>query len=125
MSKINCLTKDSLYLFLNGKTSTEQMTRIELHLADCANCRLELSAIFSESVRETQNFKAPEYLIKRVKELHEKEIKKSVQESSSNPWYRQGYSQIAFATVLLCFVGISFLLFYFSENTNTYFLRHF
>jgi hypothetical protein len=120
-----CPNKDSLNLFLAGETSALQRDEIESHLAGCADCRRDLSAIFSESINNSQNFKAPESLVEKVKTLPNKDLHAELEDNTSTqtaqvPWYRQNFFQIAFAASLLVFIGFyGFYYWQFQQTSNT------
>jgi hypothetical protein len=111
MLEENCPNKDNLYFFLVGEISEKEKGEIELHLAGCADCRRDLSALFSESVNNSQNFKTPESLVEEVKKIPEKEADvekdgKTSTQTVSAPWYSMRFVQVVFASSLIFLLGI-------------------
>ena len=87
---------------------------LELHLADCADCRRNLVAAFVEKAEENQTFKTPQTLAKTVKNLPAKELKSNSATFFSFDWFKKNRLQIAFAAVLLVCFG--FAGFYLLQN---------
>lgn len=64
----DCPTQDKWPEFLSGQTSAKEQAALELHLADCGDCRGSLALMFSE-VADRENFAVPDSLKEKVKKL--------------------------------------------------------
>lgn len=107
--KKNCPTQNEFSLFLSGEMLEEKRETVELHLANCADCRRDLALMFSENA---EIFNAPESLKEKVKNLPVKTTKANSASLFSFEWLKINRLQVGFASVLIvCFgvVGIYFL----------------
>lgn len=100
----NCPTEESLQRFLSGETLGNERDTIELHLADCGDCRNNLALMFSEK-NESKNFAAPDSLKEKVKNLPEKPKANSASFFSLE-WLKINRWQVGFATTLLVCFGL-------------------
>lgn len=102
MSVKNCPTQNNPELFLSSEMLPNEKETLELHLAECADCRRNLALIFSKKANETETFETPKSLIETVKNLPPKE--------SKSAFFSYSWLKIAFASVLV--LGVAFVGFY-------------
>ncbi|HMS39465.1 MAG TPA: zf-HC2 domain-containing protein [Pyrinomonadaceae bacterium] len=107
----NCPTQNNFQHFLAGETSSNERNMLEIHLADCADCRQNLALMFSENTAETEVFETPKSLIETVKNLPAKEKK-------SASFFSFGWLKIAFASALV--FGMAFIGIYVLQNRQTF-----
>lgn len=115
----NCPTQNNLEIFLSGAMPANKGETLELHLADCADCRRNLALMFGEKASNAENFAAPAALPEKVKNLPSQESQAQINKSSFNPfaWLKINRLQVAFATILIgCFGLVGF---YFLQSRQT------
>lgn len=95
----DCPTRENLQHFLSSEMFENERDTLELHLADCADCRRGLALMFSESA---ENFTAPDLLKETVKNLPKPKVNSA--SFFSFDWLKINRLQIGFATVfIVCF----------------------
>ncbi len=117
MSEKNCPTQDNLREFLVGEMPPSEKETLELHLADCADCRQNLVAVFVAKAEETETFKTPKPLTETIKNLPASKSKANSLSFFSFAWLGKYRLQTAFAAILLVCFG--FAGFYFLRNQTT------
>lgn len=106
MSVKNCPTKNNPGIFLSSEIPPNEKETLELHLAECADCRRNLAFIFSEKTNETETFETPKFLVETVKNLPPKE--------SKSAFFSLGWLKIAFASAMV--LSFAFIGFYFLQK---------
>lgn len=117
MSDKHCPTQNNLEIFLSSEMPPKEKEIFQLHLADCADCRRNLVAVFVAKAEETETFKTPKSLTETVKNLPASESKANSVSFFSFDWLKKYRLQTAFAAVLLVCFG--FVGFYFLQNRQT------
>ncbi len=93
--------------------SANEHDALELHLANCADCRRNAALMFAEKREETEIFTAPEALKETVKNLppQKSHLETNSASAAFDPlaWLKKNRLQIAFASVLIfCFGLVGF-----------------
>jgi hypothetical protein len=104
----NCPTQAEFSSFLARETAKDEREKIELHLADCADCRSGLALMFGKSA---ENFTAPAPLKEKVKNLRADKSKAKAASFFSLDRLKTNRLPLAFASVLaVCFAFAGFYI---------------
>lgn len=98
---MNCLEQQKINSYLAGEGTAETRDKIETHLANCAECRLNLTQNYAENPEEF--FPAPKYLKEKAKLLPKKG--KQTEPFFSFLFTRQTAFAMASFVVLFSFIG--------------------
>jgi hypothetical protein len=115
MSDKNCPTQNNLQRLLSGEMLENERDTLELHLADCVDCRNNLAVMFAEK-SEVETFAAPASLKEKVKNLPEKSKANSASFFSFE-WLKINRLEIGFASILMIFLVFTGI--YFWQNRQT------